>query len=68
MYKQLIPEERNKEYSEYRINTLIFDSDDIGSRNKHFSYSHTEFCSFDKFLFSTWGIKKDTMNFGNALE
>jgi len=37
----------------------------IGSYNRQFECSSTEFCKFDKFLFSGW--KKDEIEFGNAV-
>ena len=68
MYKQLGQDDRNKDYPDYRMNTMLFESDSIGSDKRHFSYVQTEFSSFDRFLFSEWGIKKEMIDFGNALK
>ena len=65
MYKQLGIEDRTPEYADYRMQQTG-EIANIGTYAKQFSYTNTEFCSFDKFLFKSWK-NKEKISFGNAL-
>lgn len=65
MYKQLGTEDRTPEYADYRMQQTG-ETASIGTYSKPFSYTNTEFCSFDKFLFKSWK-NKEKIAFGNAL-
>lgn len=65
MYKQLKPSLRAVKYSDYHLKRTGLITN-IGNYNRQFSYSDTEFCSFDQFLFATWK-DKDSISFGNAI-
>jgi hypothetical protein len=64
MFKQLT---RSVTYKNYILRTgrtgLITN---IGNYKRQYSYSETEFCNFDKFMFASWN-DKDTIPWGNAL-
>lgn len=65
MYKQLAIVDRNQTYEDLRVLRMGVPAF-IGSKKRPFSYSESEFCHFDKFLFATWK-DKESIEFGNAL-
>lgn len=67
MYKQLGRTERERAYELRLLRTGIATNIGEYRRNRQFQYAMTEFCAFDKFLFSTWN-NKDEVSWGNALE
>ncbi len=64
VFKQLGYSNTYKTYNLRCLKTGI--PNNIGSYERQFEYSSTEFCRFDQFLFEVW--KKDDIDFGNALK
>lgn len=62
LFKQICKNEDWKNYELRVLNTGI--TTKIGSYDRQFNYSNTNFCDFDKFLFSTWK-NKDSLDFGH---
>ena len=65
MFKQLGDVDKKKEYEDYRVLQTGLTTK-IGKYNRQFTFGETEFCKFDKFLFSTWK-DKEKVKYGNAL-
>lgn len=65
MFKQLGDVDKKKEYEDYRVLQTGLPTK-IGKYNRQFTFGETEFCKFDKFLFSTWK-DKEKVKYGNAL-
>ena len=63
LFKQLGKASANTTYELRCLRTGIINN--IGSYERQYSYADTDFCRFDKFLFSDW--KKDDIDFGNAI-
>lgn len=55
LYKQLYPSANKKYYQLRTIGTRYVTN--IAVNNYQFHYGETEFCDFDKFLFSSWNVK-----------
>lgn len=67
MYKQLGYLNRDRTYKLRLAKTGLTTNIGEYRANRQFQYSMTEFCAFDKFLFSTW-TEKDTIEWGNTLK
>jgi len=67
MYKQLGHLNRDCTYELRLVKTGLTTNIGEYRADRQFQYSMTEFCAFDKFLFSTW-TEKDTIEWGNALK
>lgn len=67
MYKQLGHVNRNCTYNLRLLGTGITTNIGEYRADRQFQYAMTEFCAFDKFLFSTWK-QKEKIAWGNALK
>lgn len=67
MYKQLGRINRDCTYDLRLLRTGIITNIGEYREDRQFQYAMTEFCAFDKFLFSTWK-QKDKIAWGNALK
>lgn len=67
MYKQLGRINRDHTYELRLLRTGIITNIGEYREDRQFQYAMTEFCAFDKFLFSTWK-QKDKIEWGNALK
>lgn len=67
MYKQLGHLNRERSYDLRLARTGIITNIGEYRADRQFQYAMTEFCAFDKFLFSTWS-EKEKIDWGNALK
>ncbi|MGN1343008.1 MAG: hypothetical protein ACI4U3_00395 [Traorella sp.] len=67
MYKQLGDVNRKRTYDLRLTETGIITNIGEYRKERQFEYAMTEFCAFDKFLFSTWK-EKNVIEWGNALK
>ena len=67
MYKQLGRGDRDCAYNLRHVRTEYITNIGEYRPTRQFQYAMTEFCAFDKFLFSTWA-EKDSSEWGNAVK
>ena len=57
LFKHLNPSLKYKDYKLRALHTGVITN--IGSYERQYTYSETDFCDFDKFLFVTWRDKQN---------
>ncbi len=67
LYKQVGNRYASRGYDLRLIHTGIITNIGSYKKGRQFSYAETEFCRFDRFLFSSWE-EKDEVEWGNALK